>query len=321
MITVIVPFYNNSSTIRLCMDSILQQTYPNFEILAVSDGSTDDSTVIIRNIGDPRIRIIEQKNNGVSSARNRGLMEAMGQYCTFLDADDAYDPTYLAALLEYKDYDLTGCGIEYTGKNSRAPLLHSFDCPTPESISLQMDALLNSGILNSPVTKLYHMDLIRGHHILFREDMDIGEDFNFNFRYLECCGSLKNISKALYRYNMGEGLHSRRISNVIAQRKINIDLLEQYYKNHHFDMQLISQMKLKLIYIYCMQECQGTPDKQKMKQELDVPYFHSIGPVTGNQYRIMKAVYQTKNIDLMLLLARKMLKMKNSGKRIDGASI
>lgn len=320
MISVIMPFYNNETTVLSCIDSVLKQSVQDFELIAVNDGSTDHSAEWISELKDPRIRLIEQENSGVSAARNNGLRHAKGKYCTFIDADDAYAPEFMSTLLNCSTYDLAGCAIKYPA-NAGVSVSYSFECYDKQSISNQMEALLNASVLNSPVTKLYQMSMINQHSLSFREDMTRGEDFNFNFRYLLCCNSLKIVPDELYLYNMGEGLHNRIISNVIEQRRINIDLIEAYYQAHHFEMNLINQMKLKLIYIYCMQECQGKPDMKKIKQELFVPYFESIGPVTGKTYRLMKLIYQTHNVSLMLWTAKQMQKMKNSGRRIDGASL
>lgn len=100
MISVIIPLYNKASTIKKAIDSVLCQTVQDFEIIVVNDGSTDDGVEKVRNIKDPRITIIEQDNQGVSSARNRGVMESKCEWVAFLDADDKWKPTYLETVLE-----------------------------------------------------------------------------------------------------------------------------------------------------------------------------------------------------------------------------
>ena len=87
-VSVIIPLYNKEKYIRKTIESVLSQTYNNFEVLIVDDGSTDNSANIVKSIDDDRIKYIYKENGGVSSARNRGVIEAKGEWILFLDADD-----------------------------------------------------------------------------------------------------------------------------------------------------------------------------------------------------------------------------------------
>lgn len=95
MISVIIPLYNKEKQIVETLQSVLNQTFHDFEIVVVNDGSTDSSIAEVEIIQDPRIRLIHQQNTGVSAARNRGIYEAKGEYIAFLDADDKWNPEYL----------------------------------------------------------------------------------------------------------------------------------------------------------------------------------------------------------------------------------
>lgn len=96
MISVIIPLYNKAHTIVNTLNSVFNQTYQNFEVIIVDDGSTDNGIkIILQNYTDERIRIISQKNAGVSAARNKGIDEAKGEWIAFLDADDEWLPNYL----------------------------------------------------------------------------------------------------------------------------------------------------------------------------------------------------------------------------------
>lgn len=99
-ISIIVPVYNAENYLRRCIDSILEQTYTNFELLLINDGSTDGSAKILEEVkeSDSRIRVVHKKNEGVSATRNLGLKLVTGDYITFIDSDDFVDKLYLEVL-------------------------------------------------------------------------------------------------------------------------------------------------------------------------------------------------------------------------------
>ena len=104
LISVVVPIYNVEDVLCFCIDSILNQTYSNFELLLVDDGSTDKSGDICDQYArkDTRIRVFHKENGGVSSARNLGIDNAIGECICFVDSDDYLEPDYLEILLAVK---------------------------------------------------------------------------------------------------------------------------------------------------------------------------------------------------------------------------
>lgn len=122
MISVVIPLYNKAHTIVKTLNTVINQTYQNFEIVIVNDGSTDNGVEIIKqNFDDSRIRIINQSNTGVSAARNRGVDESNGEYIAFLDGDDEWHPEYLSTMYELiKKYP-------YAGLFLCAGLIHNAD--------------------------------------------------------------------------------------------------------------------------------------------------------------------------------------------------
>lgn len=117
MISVIIPLYNKAPYIASTLQCVLQQTYTHYEIVVVDDGSTDDGVTKVKSVKDDRIRIVQQKNGGVSAARNRGIAEACGEYVAFLDADDEWRPDYLQTqmdlVLKYPQCDVFASNYEF----------------------------------------------------------------------------------------------------------------------------------------------------------------------------------------------------------------
>lgn len=124
LVSVIVPIYNIEKYIEKCLTSIMNQSYSNIEILLVNDGSTDNSMEVCerKRENDDRIKIINQKNGGLSSARNAGIREAKGEYYVFIDGDDYVHPEFIERLLQgiYKSKaDIAACGINIVDENGK----------------------------------------------------------------------------------------------------------------------------------------------------------------------------------------------------------
>jgi glycosyltransferase involved in cell wall biosynthesis len=115
--SVIIPVFNKENTIRATIQSVLNQTYTNFELLVVNDGSTDESQDEVNSIIDGRLKCIDKKNGGVSSARNLGIIEAKGQYIAFLDGDDEWEQDFLETIVslikKYPDISVFSTGFAF----------------------------------------------------------------------------------------------------------------------------------------------------------------------------------------------------------------
>jgi glycosyltransferase involved in cell wall biosynthesis len=104
-VSVVIPLYNKAATVRVAVDSALSQSYRDLELIVVDDGSTDGSAGSLKDIADPRLRLLSQANAGPGAARNRGLREAHGEYVAFLDADDEWQPELLDLAVAALDAD------------------------------------------------------------------------------------------------------------------------------------------------------------------------------------------------------------------------
>lgn len=117
MISVVIPLYNKEKSVASTLRTVLNQTFTDYEIVIVNDGSTDNSVAEVEKVQDDRIRLIHQQNAGVSAARNRGIKEAKGDLIAFLDADDEWKPEYLATqyylFQKYPECSVFACNYEF----------------------------------------------------------------------------------------------------------------------------------------------------------------------------------------------------------------
>jgi glycosyltransferase involved in cell wall biosynthesis len=120
MISVIIPLYNKAAHIQRTLDCVLAQTHGDFEIIVVDDGSTDGGAKIVRQCPDPRVRLIQQPNAGVSAARNHGVSQAKAELLSFIDADDEWDRDFLATVLALRE-KFPDAGVWGTAYSIMAP--------------------------------------------------------------------------------------------------------------------------------------------------------------------------------------------------------
>ena len=127
MISIVIPLYNKEGQIANTLQSVFNQTFQDYEIVIVNDGSTDNSVEIVKQIKDSRIRLIEQSNQGVSMARNTGIRKANYDYIALLDADDEWKPTYLETQVDlinsFPECSVYACGYEFKQGNTIKPLI------------------------------------------------------------------------------------------------------------------------------------------------------------------------------------------------------
>ena len=127
MISIVIPLYNKEKQIGNTLNSVFNQTFQDFEIVIINDGSTDNSVDVVEQINDTRIRLINQENQGVSAARNCGIEEAVFNYIAFLDADDEWNPQYLETqvkLIEnYPECQVFACAYDFKKGEKSLPLI------------------------------------------------------------------------------------------------------------------------------------------------------------------------------------------------------
>lgn len=212
-VSIIVPVYNTSQYLRQCLDSILTQTYKDWECILVDDGSTDDSLRICDEYAarDQRFRVIHKENGGVSSARNRGINEASGEWITFVDSDDElYDENSLQKMISnvgQSQLVLYGIKIIFSNGNYTNP-----DHPISEHLNTKEFAKLlvswKYGYMGYIAARLYRRDIVRKNHLQLAKDIFFCEDNLFCSQYI-CCPEVNDIyidtTSYTYTYKFHEG--------------------------------------------------------------------------------------------------------------------
>lgn len=204
MISVIVPIYNAESTIENCICSILRQTYEDFELILVDDGSKDASGKICDQYqsADRRVKCIHIENGGVSNARNTGLEHSVGEYIAFVDADDTVEPQYLATLLEMLSSPGTDLSVMAECHDEK------FRKRIPSEVrggyvfldrrSALMSVFTSAHFAGHPWGKMFRRDLIG--ELRFDTGLHYCEDLLFTVLYLLRCREVCYTETNLYNY-------------------------------------------------------------------------------------------------------------------------
>ncbi len=223
MISVIIPVYNAERYLNRCIDSVLASACGDFEVILVNDGSSDRSPEICSEYAerDSRIRLITQKNQGVSAARNRGICEAMGEWIVFLDADDFISGDFLSLVArpEYRHMDfilfqfaIHSSNVSTVSRDTDAPkgtpaVAHCYqgDGMLPLIRRILAPLPLDDGFapdFRTPCARAYKKSILEQYAIRFSPDIRIGEDLLFNLEYQLKAGSCAVIPRTVYFYDV-----------------------------------------------------------------------------------------------------------------------
>ena len=184
--SVIMPLYNKAPYVRKAVESVVGQTYRDWELVVVDDGSSDGSGEVVAGVADARIRIIRQENAGVGATRNRGVAESSAPYICFLDADDWWEPTFLeemeGLITRYPDAGIYGTGywIVKNGKKRVAPIGVSEDFIEGEINYCRVYAKTLCMPLTSITVAMPRT--VFEENAGFRKDLTVGEDFDLWIR-------------------------------------------------------------------------------------------------------------------------------------------
>lgn len=212
-ISIVVPVYNAEKELQRCVDSIFRQSFSDWELLLIDDGSSDSSPALCDRLAqrDPRIRVYHKENGGVSSARNLGICEAQGTYLVFADSDDTLFPDALETLhrkAQETDADYLVCGftylVEQNGKCVDNFPEKAFCGGGKEYLEERFLSDFRRELFNPPWNKLIRRELLLKNDIRFRKEFAICEDMAFSMQVMEKCTGICVIPETLYCYHYKE---------------------------------------------------------------------------------------------------------------------
>lgn len=314
LISVVIPVYNTEVYVEDCIQSVLNQTYSNLEIIIINDGSTDRSADICRKYEDnERIFFIDRENHGLSKTRQQGFDFAHGEYVCTLDADDKWDERFAEHMLECIkkwDADICVCGrIDFSEADKKIQLLQadqSFYEITQQNVIDNFKKLSSDLVLSDSWNKLYRTDFIRKTQVQFFLDNKYnGTDLVFNYLLLLHCPKycVCNETLLLHRYVAGSRVHRKnkplQQGFEIIENKICDESRKLGYNNYSF-MKSFSQIHFKwncMILNTIISECES-------RKELKERYMQFFSEKSRFENRMGFDIYEDLHVEKTLSYSR-----------------
>lgn len=256
IVSVVIPVYNAENYVKRCLDSVLNQTYSNLEIILIDDGSTDNSWGILKDYQNKYpnvIKIFKQENMGVSKTRNKGIQIATGKYLMFMDNDDYLEKEYIEKFvceIVKNDYDVVIGGFQRP--NSEGKIV--------EKVILDMSSEYSKFKIVAAWAKIYKLDYIKNNGITFL-DSNIGEDIYFTIQAVLMTNKIKIIDYVGYNWFYNE----LSVSNT-AHKNLHNDLQFDYlldklytklYGANYCDNEYVEYYFIKLIVWFMLYSTKG----------------------------------------------------------------
>ena len=227
MFSVIIPYYKKRKYIERCIDAVLLQTYQDFEIILVDDGSQDGVAQLIEEKYSEKVQLIQQENHGVSAARNKGIAAATHDYIAFLDADDYWSPFYLEKLAQIinQEKDIKIIGAHYTRNKSEVELKNnSLDY-------FKFENYFKAAIRNTYFTSSSTIikNIFFHNNPGFNSNLKRGEDIDVWLRAVASGGNAFYINNTLVYYSDEDS--EQATSSIGAVENALVGTINEYYKN------------------------------------------------------------------------------------------
>lgn len=286
LISVIIPVFNAEKSIKKCIESVLNQSYKNIEIIAINDGSKDNTLEILKNFKS-QIILIDQQNSGVSAARNAGLNIAKGEFVAFLDSDDCFEIDFLKLMLEAalkNDADIVVCDvlIKNEGKNSIFKDINANYGLIDPDFYLKL-LLTNQNSMGWVWNKIFKKEILKD--VRFNTNLILAEDQNFVTDAILNSKIVYKLDKILYNYDViYKKFVYKHFQNGLQLYEANVKNLKKFKK---FDAFKDEVFFVKIYNYLCFVLSKSNFDKKDFKNGLNFlvqdiknivksPYFENL---------------------------------------------
>ncbi len=318
-ISIIVPVYNVEKYLHQCLDSILAQTFTDWECILVDDGSKDNSGHICDEYAgkDGRFKVVHKLKEGVSSARNNGINNAKGTFITFLDADDSMNKKALDHMLSGRDYSLVVIGHENFGcvnkkEGPAVKKLLSIEC----DLSVEWDKDPNA-FWWFVWGKLYRTDIIKENDIKFHVGMKYLEDFCFVMDYLSCVDNVYMIPSYDIRHLIEPTKYDKYKMNY-SELKVHMTIHEKCFDTLENKCNCIfHKMRNKISYrhIYNFQNYLLDEDIS-LRQRLNSLYLYVLELKKTNIQLLKEAEFRSRRLKVFLIVLSPFILLHSGLKRL-----
>lgn len=249
LISIIIPAYNVEQYLTACLSSIEQQTYQNYEVILIDDGSIDSTGTICDTVAtkDDRFKVIHQKNQGVSIARNKGIEKARGEYIAFIDSDDKITPEYLSSFSLKNDIEIQGHVI-YENNIQRSVIY------SKRKVQKDVAKVFCLGPFNSAVWgKIFKTSIIKDNKIVFPVNLCFSEDTIFLLQYIKHCKTLAVFDAAEYIYIKHSGSLTDKkypMNDMMLKEKMIVESYKLLFPESKFQKDFLREVSLSIISKY-----------------------------------------------------------------------
>ena len=236
LVSIVMPCYQNGQTLARTVQSIQAQTCENWELIAIDDGSKDDTLAVLERLAErePRMRVIHQENGGVSAARNAGMEAAAGAWISFVDADDHLLPHALEHLLSMADEDMDiVCGAYEMHFRDEGGRTEKHACASGDLQTVLESLIRGDSALNSMCARLYRTSLLKEHAVRAPKGIKVGEDVLFNLDAFIVARAWRMSEETIYIYEFGgDSAMTRARKDVYGVSKPMIQGIGTFIRKH-----------------------------------------------------------------------------------------
>lgn len=263
--SIIVPTYNREKYIAKCIDSVLNQTYNNFELIIVDDGSTDNTAKIVRSYKDPRIMYVKNQNHGISYSRNFGIDKASGEYIIFLDSDDyLHESAFDNILVDFNDSDILI--FDYTEIFEKNNTKKENKFPSFKNYNLKEHPELINIINLGPCNKVYKRSLFKDESNRFPLGIKY-EDFPLLIKLFKEAKNISSCGKQLTNVVVHEGSETLTVDEKVFDIFKGFDMVKETLNDDIYKEEL-SKLLVRKITTYTVSQ-RTQKDKKLINKFID----------------------------------------------------